>query len=1100
MGSKPPDENMDYKSIWSTAIDEYCKVARNGNEEEFRKGIEQEIENFKANKTPQSKTASSTYGKAFFSAAPDAFNFAGQAVALAFPPAAIIATIANHFAKAGAKYYNLIQELHSLEEKVRSFFEELCRREEDELKGNVYKAHLKANDCQRLCSYVKICGFIIRYSKKAESSDGVTSTGDKPPHDKEVSEEEQDKQKHFLRRLSHHCSKDKQKPPEKPLPTFRKRDKANLFLEFCLGEDKIGAELTRIEQLTNEYYQAVQSDGLSRTMTIEGIVGKQSEDDDLSKRCELIRKRLNINDHYKPWKAADKSIGEKYIQGMGDWIVDHQLFKKWTDLSSSNGCSIMKLEGPEKHGKTFLCHRVIRELYKQIEQSKQSEASASSDEQPATSEIPKAVAYYHFGEKRSDEKEGPSIDSAFAALIWQLVKSDKNNIGYLNFVATRCETKGASFSWETLLELLTGYKHSNFFLVLDGIDRSRECTAKKLKALLSCLGDESPDKGQIRVLLSGTSTSLDDASGLGETIDLSRTKETRQDVKLFVRSILEDRMKSAGERPDQVREESEATEDPSGTILELLSGVTNYDFITVLLGEVGDSIWADARLTDLAGKLKKGGANALVEFQINHLNKSLSGEEIQDLNNILPWLVLPSRFWPTLGQIEDILVLNRGGQRPVKSLQNYITEKFNGLLDLRGSHVSSRAEGYYRKKFNMNEESSIHHFPRRTSGFGKVHQEIHPSEIALVKRLLANVCGDDLYQRFGFNEFFKEKGDTTQNDIDFHPIDGHIKIITTCLKSLEADMLSDSQASALAKAMPLLHQFFSDRRVVESWLKPDWIGDMRGSWYSEGCQQKIAQWFTDPVVRRHSSTQDYFESPLTEEELLREASVVAAKGWLQDETSTQWNVKDTCQWILSFLKHNKMIERANSLDVSSPSIMDIEGAETWAKERLGISEPNRLHSLRMGMTFARFGLHHEAKEKFDVVFSSNPPLVTASQVAKFYVDHAENADAKTTLRMLRSLFDRYYDPPGDNRDELEAWHSILDTMKDVHWEAGETAEAIKICQKLLEQFPQDFDAISMQKSKGRRENNLEQHISNEPGRASKGAYPKTTERFTFIQF
>ncbi|KAK8159313.1 hypothetical protein IWX90DRAFT_417277 [Phyllosticta citrichinensis] len=169
----PPEPFKDYKQMWSEAIKEYSKAVGDKHEHDFYKEIEA---NFKTKQDSTPQQISAKVANAFWSAAPDAVNFAGQVAALSFPPAAIIATVANLFVSACKKYHELFSSMDGLRSQIQFYFEQMKLREEHELKCQAFEPLLKQYDFLRLCSYLKICGFIMRYSKQADRHKDDTNT------------------------------------------------------------------------------------------------------------------------------------------------------------------------------------------------------------------------------------------------------------------------------------------------------------------------------------------------------------------------------------------------------------------------------------------------------------------------------------------------------------------------------------------------------------------------------------------------------------------------------------------------------------------------------------------------------------------------------------------------------------------------------------------------------------------------------------------------------------------------------------------------------------------------------------------------------------
>lgn len=332
-----------------------------------------------------------------------------------------------------------------------------------------------------------------------------------------------------------------------------------------------------------------------------------------------------------------------------------------------------------------------------------------------------------------------------------------------------------------------------------------------------------------------------------------------KDIELFVK----ERLKVFEVSDDQQLPD---TSGPSKQLLEMLKNLPekltrykDYDFLNFILGNIGTGAWPDSTLKSVIDGLSTDQDFDLVDFQIRHLNQVLGRNEIQDLNEILPWIVLPNREWPRMKQLEDILILKRGIPA-LKPLKTYITDTFFALLDFDDDlDTSARVNGHYRAKFNISEQSSVSNFTEQHHDEGRMPNRLHPSEIQLIERFLQKFCDDDLYEKFGFEEFFKQKKDPQESGIHFDPISRHMKMITACLMStaredrktfaslrdytakwlpwhlseIRPEMLSDSQMQLMANIIPQLCKFFEDNETVKFWMVPELIDDLIEAWFPQ---------------------------------------------------------------------------------------------------------------------------------------------------------------------------------------------------------------------------------------------------------------------------
>ncbi|KAL1390394.1 hypothetical protein HDK64DRAFT_335526 [Phyllosticta capitalensis] len=1090
--SDQPDGDMTYEEMWAKAIEEYYNAAGYQNKESFYEENEVEIkaEIEKVKKIAQASGPPARCRDVVWNFAPQAINVAFQGASIAFPPAAIIGTVSNLFAKAGKEYNELFNRMEGFRGMIQFYFEELDRRQEYERSGQPGQPYLKAIDFQRLCCHLKICGYITRYAKKPDHYHDETASKDHELEDKnnEPTEETKHKKRNVIKGLFR--SEKPENEVEQQFGKARKRDKAMLFFEVLTGSNDIDKEFNTIEELTAKYNEARNSDAYRDMKTLMKDSQNRSEKDFLEKCLDTIKRSLNIRDSQNSWTALHSKLSP--VTGMGDWIIDSNLFKNWANFDVPCETPILKLEGPEKYGKTFLSHRVISYLqdneYVPLSEGMMDGSPVSPGKEPKVAKITASVAYFYLGKGGSDEKNKATLRDAIAAIIWQLVQEDDL---YRQFVAKRCGSSGSPMKKEDMWKLLQPGPTSRFFLVLDGVDHAAEWE-QDLKNLVSEVESGTETKDRLRIFLSGTLPSLSSLENAGNTIDLSRTEEARNDIRLFIKHVVNSQMQPTAGEPVKATDLPDSPEALTEKLHSTLADVRRYDFINFLLGQMSKGFFPDARLKELADKLTVGGGFALVKFQTQHLNQVLQPSDIENFNQILPWLVLPNHVWPTLKQIEDVLAIHHGGLRPLLKIQAYISQTFGDLVEIDKQVLRSKSiNGYYRDIFKITVRSSV---PDSAKQINRAleNEALHPSEIALVRRFLKTVCDEPLYNKFGFDKFFKNKEDPSPGLIGFNPIDAHIKIITTCLEAacsqkrdeyesiheyttrwlpwhlseIHPDMLSTSQVKKMAEVMPLLSQFFSDPDVVEAWFKPEWTRRSIEGWFSAEKQPDCAmRWINDPSFAKIPEVQELRKSVHNlrdDTELLEQATCTAAFDWLElDGWHSRWRFPydDSCQWVISYLNESKTSGTGRLVPNWTPSVDSVLDAERWAQKALNIVQNTADWDLRMAATLSSWH-PRKALERFNSVASkTHDKSVIRRVIAAYSVLVQKLPDCRAEiLEMAQPLFEIFklqsHEYETMTRSDVMKWMGIL------YDAAGKGPEAVDCHKRSLECFPSDGERES----------------------------------------
>ncbi|KAK8252235.1 hypothetical protein HDK77DRAFT_479230 [Phyllosticta capitalensis] len=956
MGPPPPDEIQEYPQMWKKAIEEYFEAASlDYKDEEFKQWFEAELR--KCAKTCEPTKASGA-GISFWAVATKVVDTAGQVAALSFAPATVITFVANLLLSTGKEYHDLLHSFDQIRKKCRNFFDRLDRHEQFEInRDGQFAPHLKEIEFELLCSHIKICGFVMRYAKDPEHYANIAGEEIEFPKDGQEPNHRRSKREWCFGKFS-------SKKKHEPLATsFEKRpNKTKLFLKILAGSNEVNEELNKIKELETLLTAGMVDDTHMDVTKIRN--GQDQLIADVLERRDLstIKRGLNVRESHLSVQDVHSKLEIQAVEGMGDWIVGHELFKQWKDSSGSSSQPVLKLQGPEKCGKTFLCRRIISHLM-----NDESLFDGGFSNRPLLDSTPMttSIAYYYFGNQGNDKTEETSIQDAITSVIWQLVQND---IIHRRFIANHCGSNGHQTQNNNLWKLLQPKEHSNFFVLFDGINHSAEKTAETLSEFLSSLNLQAGGHPRVRVLLSGTESSLECINDSAKTIDLAAAKEVQHDIELFVDHMLYNGVHQSQNlsrqhlrRPNSQNQLSNglSSSDFFNSVV-MRTGMRNYNFIEFLLVKVIKGVWSKNRLREFAERLSTGGKFALVEYQIKHANKVLDPDQIEDLNEIIPWVVLYHDFWPELQLIDEILSLRHGGSRLNIPIQSYISENFNSLLQLETLGVamvtSRQLSGFFRERFNITKKATVSDSSISRSQISQAGNELHPSEILMTKNLLLTVCGNELFKKIGFDQFFKDKEGQLQKGIQFDPISAHIQMISTYLKAVcdaENDynllctfaatylpwhlseirpaMLSERQMSAMAEIMPLLVQFLGNRAVMNKWFKPGLVSNARRTWLSaQNDGNFISKWFEDPRIARDHGVQRFRKDVSSEADsrcYLLQIAKFAAWIWLQEPKAEAG--KDSLRamyserafyWIENFLDSYKTNEASMSKhSVHNPS-------------------------------------------------------------------------------------------------------------------------------------------------------------------------------------
>ena len=194
--------------------------------------------------------------------------------------------------------------------------------------------------------------------------------------------------------------------------------------------------------------------------------------------------------------------------------------------------------------------------------------------------------------------------------------------------------------------------NATFFVLLDGNDQVGEQYAKALLQILNDIQTKSKGKGlpRVRLLLSGRVDRLENIKNKLKTPmpTIEVASKNGEDIGIYVRHAMNN-MKLFDEPSTEV----------TSLKGKVFTGLTRYaegDFVNVrlLLNEIG----AKQKSSEIRAILAEAEAGKrrsdTITREIERCNNSLRNNAIQDLNELLLW-VIPAHQPMTLGELETVL-------------------------------------------------------------------------------------------------------------------------------------------------------------------------------------------------------------------------------------------------------------------------------------------------------------------------------------------------------------------------------------------------------------------------------------------------------------
>ncbi|KAI3321313.1 hypothetical protein HD806DRAFT_503713 [Xylariaceae sp. AK1471] len=701
--------------------------------------------------------------------------------------------------------------------------------------------------------------------------------------------------------------------------TIKLRRKHNKFLWFTkqllLHDDGIQDLLGMMERLNSkesllvsaQTYRLV-SDNAGEVKLILESQKEMKREDDAKKWRRSIAKALGFpgtaldtdGEPVPAWQRAFDTRLNQLVDGTGTWWKTDDTFSRWATAQDPDE-SILVLSGTGGTGKTSMMANTIKSIRR------------LGSEAPSSRVV--AVYYFADGDKRKpdDEDESTTLERVSRALLWQLATSYEAMTKSVALAVERASHfDGALDRWDQLFfhnkELQNA--SNTFYLFIDGLDA-------ELVPLLQRYS-RSAYHAKVRVFLTGRpeliTSCLGQADGVGYA-NIPITSRNREDVEKYIISQMDNMPMLRDTSRQGISEWRQVIKDElqdkcAGDYFKLntsLAALTKVDLIE-----------------DIREVLTEAGKPRMdqIKAELHRLNNTRTIKEIREINEIILWIDSGRRFFDvdtmdailsvkhrgpsfalrstqqpppvTRQQTSTSLIASSISEEPVTlttisllPLSQKLIEKYpifsvtdSGVVDWRNSEIRSQIP-------TQGQQQDIH-FDGQTPSRSQVIQE---SEINIVKHFLGNVCPEDLYKRFEFDDFFQQKlGARFKEYIHLDPENADIRIAFTCLViltdeelrrkealrqyamywllgHLQAVDLSVADRELKGQVGPLLVRLFTDDVGIDSLFWPfdvnvsmkTWnqgeatnLRESRVEWvYSFAGVNEIARWFADSSVTKY---------------------------------------------------------------------------------------------------------------------------------------------------------------------------------------------------------------------------------------------------------
>ncbi|KAK5048582.1 hypothetical protein LTR84_005673 [Exophiala bonariae] len=724
-------------------------------------------------------------------------------------------------------------------------------------------------------------------------------------------------------------------------------------------------------------------------------------------QVQEIMKKLSINQETAKLSAKYlEDLRTSPIPNTGIWLKEMAEYQSWSDGIAVDTKSLLILEGGEKSGKSFLIGSIMDELDFQFREGRKSENRVS-------------VAYYCFS--RVDKKletskfiQHPHLPST--ALKSIAVRIAEQNISYAKematFWATRKATDHRNMSCRELwdaLQLSSPKGDGMYYLIFDGLEVLAEGDACELFEVLLNI-----QSSKVRLLAASNKAVID--SSLESFQDrLTRTAIPRIDVEISngpdIRTFVDHYLSQNGELFGRDVETSKLKAWLRDELPEIVKG--NFFLLQTALDRCAEDYKRSQSVSDIIQNLKSvdlsQDSSIAARQVIARLNKSLSNQEIDQLNEMITWVVYGKK-WLTLDELRAALFLRFKAQ-PAQPLAAQLGSK--------GKYVTLfNVDEFVYTRDNIDPVLVVDSRKKRIEGnAGKgdnprisMTLKITNADFETVQRFLWDLGERAVFEKFAFENI--QTSLEVQKRIYVHEVEACIAIISRCIDLLLAEpdeysiAMVDYALWYLPEHLENLKTYVDAREVKDSEMQS--VVDKLVNLLSDTeCIEKhwtrgpntfhyglpIFTWclYKTNVVeslrprdRRWLEKRDITKDPKIS--CLHDIALMVAEQWLRRRVCDY--PEAFAKWIFHYVKNLKMAsstavadnekdKSASLVDTINTSVMDtvvsadldldsesISRAAAWVEQELRFKNLDSLWFERLGQTFLETDLLDDAAAAF----------------------------------------------------------------------------------------------------------------------------------------
>ncbi|KAJ7228129.1 hypothetical protein B0H12DRAFT_1030126 [Mycena haematopus] len=741
---------------------------------------------------------------------------------------------------------------------------------------------------------------------------------------------------------------------------------------------------------------------------------------------------------------ACTELCEKCLDGTGKWVWDHPAYTAWTAPKDTQDPRILFLTGPPSSGRSSVAALITRSL----------------EEQQKSRTY---VAHYFFsaGSKKSDEKD--PVRLALKHLVFQIARVDSTVREALGKAPSDSLRRLEDLRWSELKIGVPG-SSATYYLVLDGLDNLTDAQSKELLEFVHSPKLTTESGGRVRVLVSGTEQVFANyKNSIPSSQQIQIVEHNGKDMQLIIEKALKDRGLLQSAKPGSIQQRAR------DNILEKLPQNVkgSYSLLQFGLDEVINVLSMRSSSEALDRVLDQSVSSH--EAAVKNLQRSLTEEDIRELNELLKWVIYSFGGGPSLNLLEAAMASSflYSGTESLVSLEYIIRNKYSAVLKVEDDCVYGQ-DGF--KEYLEKEKVSS-------------SQVSHSRESAIISMTITiqNVdqeqCGNflwDLAHKANRDNFSFDLANTSRNTLSIavDEFEAHHTIVKRAFEYLRKDPeeqtgpislyivnwlpyhltrlrdLVDNDVGVLKSNEQLeigqnLWELFKDEKVFQHHRRTF----EQGLWTAEE-MTSVKQWLMDPTIVRRldKAWRDEVQRPASPARgFMRELAGMIVRGFLRERS---WDAANAYIWIHEFMladqKVQQLDEPPKADDASSSSSIDWDRVSAWCQDFLGLpaTELDSLWYERLAEASSRQYLDTTNTESLyqRAIENENPSWLCHRGLGRTYFGKGETAKAIAEVELaLQELAQEGATPEPEAKDTVEL-HLLLGQY---NYNTGDVLKAVE---------------------------------------------------------